>query len=82
MEGAEGWCGRDVPPRFLCQTDAVLPADDATHLQNTPKQLIQNSVHVTIVWPGSNRGHQVDVNVAVARMAEAGNRDAVFLLEA
>ena len=32
VEGAESRGGGRVPPRFLGQTDAVLPTDDATHL--------------------------------------------------
>ena len=39
-------------------------------------------MHMTIVRLRSNRSHQVDVNVAVARMTKAGNRYAVVLLEA
>ena len=32
MEMAEGGGGGRVPPRFLGQTDAVFPTDDASHL--------------------------------------------------
>jgi len=80
MEGAEGRCSGNVPPRFLCETDSVFSTNNAAHLQNTTEQFVQNPVHATIVWPGSNRGHQIDVNVAVARMTKAGNWNAVFLL--
>ena len=81
MEMAEGGGGSRVPPRFLGQTDAVLPTDDATHGKNTPEKFIQDAVHLTIVRLCPNRGHQVNVNVAVARMAKAGNRHAVLLLQ-
>ncbi len=82
MEGAEGRGGGRVPPRFFGETDAVLPTDDAAHGENAPEQFVEDSVHMTIVRFGSNRGHQVNVNVAVARMAKAGNRHAVLLLQA
>ena len=82
VEMAEGGGGSRVPPRFLSQTDAVLPADDAAHGENAPEQFVEDSMHLTIVWLRSNRSHQVDVNVAVPRMTKAGDRNAVFLLQA
>ena len=79
VEMAEGRGGGRVPPRFLGQADAVLPTDNAAHGENAAEQFVEDSVHMTIVRFGSNRGHQVDVNVAVARMAKAGNRNAILL---
>ena len=38
-------------------------------------------MHSAIVRLCPNRGHQIDVNVAVTRMTKAGNRNAVLLLE-
>ena len=82
MEGAEGRGGGRVPPRFLGQADAVFAADDATHGKNTAEEFVEDSVHMTIIRLCPNRGHQVDVNVAVARMAKAGNRHTILLLQA
>ena len=82
VQEAEGGGGSRVPPRFFSQTDAVLPADDAAHGENAPEQFVEDSMHLTIVWLRSNRGHQVNVNVAVARMAKAGNRHTILLLQA
>ena len=81
VEMAEGGGGSRVPPRFLGQTDAVLPTDDATHGKNTAEKFIQDAVHLTIVRLCPNRGHQVDVNVAVPGMTKAGNRHTILLLE-
>ena len=80
VEMAEGRGGGKFPPRFFGQTDAVLPADDAAHGEDSLEKLIENTVHPAIVRLGSSRGHQVDVNVAVARMTKAGNRHAMLLL--
>ena len=82
VKGAEGRGGGRVPPRFFGQADAVLPADDAAHGENAAEQFVEDSVHMTIVRLGSNRSHQVDVNIAVARMAKAGNRHTILLLQA
>ena len=81
MEMAEGGGGSRVPPRFLGQADAVFPTDNAAHGENAPEQFVEDSVHMTIVRLCPNRGHQVNVNVAVARMAKAGNRHTILLLE-
>ena len=67
-----------MPPGFFSQTDAVLTADHSAHGEDAPEQLIQNTMHSAIVGSGAGRGHQVDVNVAVAGVAKAGNRDAVL----
>ena len=82
VEGAEGGGGGRVTPRFLGQTDAVFPTDNAAHGENAPEQFVEDSVHMTIVRLGSNRSHQVDVNVAVPRMTKAGDRNAILLLQA
>jgi len=80
VEGAKGrGCG-GVPPRFFSKTDAVLPTDNAAHGEYSLEKLVENTVHPAIVWLGSSRGHQVDVNVAVSRMTKAGNRHAMLLL--
>ena len=81
VKGAEGrGCG-GVPPRFFRETNAVLPTDNAAHSEDSLEKLVENTVHPTIVRLGSNRCHQVDVNVAVTRMTKAGNRNTVLLLE-
>ena len=59
----------------------MLPTDDATHGEDSLEKLVENTVHPAIVRLGSSRGHQVDVNVAVARMTKAGNRHAMLLLK-
>ena len=81
VEGAEGGGGRRVPPRFFGKSNAVLPTDDATHGEDSLEKLVEDSVHMTIVRLCPNRGHQVDVNVAVSRMTKAGNRHAMLLLK-
>lgn len=81
VEMAEGRGGGKFPPRFFSQTDTVLPTDDATHGEDSLEKLVENSVHPAIVRLRPSRGHQVDVNVAVARMTKAGNRHAMLLLK-
>ena len=81
MEITEGRGGGKFPPRFFGKTDAVLPTNDAAHLQNATEQFVEDSMHPAIVGLCSNRGHQIDVNVPVTRMTKAGNRDAVLFLE-
>ena len=82
VEMAEGRGGGGVPPRFFGKTDAVFSTDDASHGEDSLEKLVENTVHPAIVRLGSSRGHQVDVNVAVARMTKAGNRHTILLLQA
>ena len=82
VEGAEGGGGGRVPPRFLGQADTVFPTDNAAHGENAAEQFVEDSVHMTIVRLCPKRGHQVNVNVAFARMAKAGDRNAILLLQA
>jgi len=81
VEITEGRGGGKFPPRFFGKTDAVLPTNDAAHLQNATEQFVEDSMHPAIVRLRPSRSHQVDVNVAVSRMTKAGNRNTVLFLE-
>ena len=59
----------------------MLPTDNAAHGKDSLEKLVENTVHPAIVRLRPSRGHQVDVNVAVARMTKAGNRHAMLLLK-
>jgi len=80
VEITEGRGGGKFPPRFFGKTDAVLPTNDAAHLQNATEQFVEDSMHPAIFRLRPSRGHQVDVNVAVTCMTKAGNRNAVLFL--
>ena len=80
MKLAKGWRGCPVPPRFLGETNAVLAANDAPHRQDALEQLVEDAVHVGIVGLRAGGSHQVDVDIAVPGVPEAGDRNLVFLL--
>ena len=81
VEMTEGGSGGYCPPRFFGEADSVLTTDDSAHGEDSLEKFVEDAVHPAIVRFGFNRGHQVDVNIAVSRMTETGNGNAVLLLE-
>ena len=74
--------GRLRPPAFLGEANAVLAGDHAAPSENLRKQFIESEfdpiVHGQIVVM---RRHNIDVNVAVAGMAEGRNWKTMTRLE-
>ena len=62
-----------VPPGSFGEADAVFPANDAAHGEDAAEELIEDAVHLGVVGPGAGRCHEVDVDVAVTGMTEAGD---------
>ena len=71
------------PPPFFCQTDSVFACDHAAPRQHLRKKIVErafdlfahSSVAIVAVC------HDVDVNVAVPGVAEAGDRKSMFRLQ-
>src|SRR4051812_23112214 len=80
VEGAEFGRGGLGPPFLLRQADAVLPGQDAAPAEDLGKEKIERGAGLRIVGPG-RIDHDVDVDVAVAGMAEGGDLDAEFFLD-
>ena len=59
----------------------MFPADDAAHGEDAAEELIEDAVHLGVVGPSADWCHEVDVDVAVTGMTEAGDGNAIFLLE-
>src|SRR5689334_21866346 len=74
--------GRLWPPAFLCQTDPVFASNDTTPRQYLSEKIIERMLNFFahgVVAIVSVR-HDIDVNVAVAGMAEARDRKSVLCL--
>src|SRR5436309_1389320 len=75
MKIAHRLAGRVRPPAFFGQTDSVFSGDDAAPGHDLLKQFVESALHffahggIAIVTVG----HDVDMNVAVAGMAETGD---------
>src|SRR6478672_13508138 len=71
------------PPPFFCQTDSVFACDHAAPRQHLREKIVErefdafahSSVAIVAVC------HDVDVNVAVTSMTEAGDRKSMFRLQ-
>ncbi len=80
MNVARDLAGRLRPPALLCQPDAVLAGDHPSPRQHLREKLIQSALHflahrrIAVVG-----GHDVHVNVSIAGVAEAGDRESIFL---
>ena len=70
-----------VPPSFFRKADSVLAADHPTHSEDAAEKLVENAVHAGVVGLRPGGGHEVDVDIAVSGVAEAGDRDAIFFLQ-
>src|SRR5689334_12436232 len=77
MHRARGIAGGLRPPPFFRQTDSVFAGDDAAPGQYLCEELIEGLLHSfsNIGIPVVPISHDVDVNVAVTRMAETGDRE-------
>ena len=72
---------RLFPPRFFRQADPMLAGDHALPFQDLRKKLVQRAVGFLPHAGNVHVHHQVDVNVAVAGVAEGGDLDVVTALE-
>src|SRR4051812_33762249 len=70
------------PPAFFGQANSMFARDDTTPGQHLGEQFVQGAFD-----PRTNSrrfvvcGHDVDVNIAIARMTEAGDREPVLTLQ-
>src|SRR4051794_16315218 len=71
---------RLAPPWLLGDADPVLARDHAVPGQYLGEEFVQGCVHLPLHLAVGVvvRRHDVDVNIAVARMTEAGYREAVL----
>lgn len=82
MEGAAGVVDGVGEPAFFGDADAVFAADDAAEAEDVAEEIVEGNVcagaliRVLHVWD-----HDIDVNVAVAGVTEAGDREAAADLE-
>ena len=71
------------PPAFLCQTDSVFACDDTAPGEHLCKKIVERVLdlfaHTGIAIVSVC--HDVDVNVAVAGVTKAGDRESMFYLE-
>src|SRR5437879_2329685 len=71
------------PPAFFCQTDSVFACDHTPPRQHLSKKIVERALdlfsdsRVAIV----SIRHDVDVNVAVPGMTEAGDRESMLCLQ-
>ena len=83
MEGAAGVVDGVGEPAFFGDADAVFAADDAAEAEDVAEEIVEGGVgagaliRVLHVWD-----HDIDVDVAVAGVAEAGDWEAAANLEA
>src|SRR5439155_27071544 len=73
---------RIPPPEFFCQTDPVLAGNYATPCQHLCEKIVQR---VLDFFPNGRVAivalrHDIDVNVAVARMTKARDRESMLCL--
>lgn len=69
------------PPRLLGKADAVLAGDHAVPSKNLGEKLVQGAIDFPARSGAGYADHQVDVNVAVAGMAEGSDSQAEFLFK-
>lgn len=83
MEGAAGVVDGVGEPTFFGDADAVFAADDAAEAEDVAEEVVESGVGagalVRVLHVGD---HDVDVDVAVAGVAEAGDGEAAADLEA
>lgn len=83
MEGAAGVVDGVREPAFFGDADAVFAADDAAEAEDVAEEIVEGGVGagalVRVIHVGN---HDVDVDVAVAGVAEAGDGEAAADLEA
>src|SRR5260370_7931689 len=83
MKIAHRLARRVRPPAFFSQTNPVFAGNDSTPRQHLGKKFVKSALHfvahggVAIVVVG----HDVDMNVAVTGMPEAGDRKTVLRLQ-
>ena len=83
MKVARDLARRFRPPPFLCQTNSVFACDHAAPCQHLLKKIVERALDlfahsgVTIVAVC----HDVDVNIAVPGVAEAGDRESMLRLQ-
>src|SRR6266536_1646859 len=75
--------GRVRPPAFFCEADSVLARDHAAPCKHLLEKVIERAIDffsdgsVAVVTVR----HDIDMNVAVTGVAEAGDRKSVFSLQ-
>src|SRR5258708_5596961 len=82
MEGAEFGGGGEGPPGHLGKADAVFASDDTTPSEDLTEEVVQGGVGAVGGTGLGGVDHDVDVDIAVAGMAEAGDGEAVLFLQA
>ena len=60
----------------------MFAADDAAHGKDAAEKLIEDAVHPGVVGLSAGRSHEIDVDIAVPGVAEAGDGNPMFFLEA
>ena len=72
------------PPALFCQADSVFACDHTAPPQHLGKKIVERAFdffahsRIAIV----SIGHDVDMNIAVPGVTEAGNRESVLCLQA
>ena len=83
MEGAAGVIDGVREPSFFGDADAVFAADDAAEAEDVAEEVVESGVGAGALMRVLHVGdHDVDVDVAVAGVAEAGDGEAAADLEA
>jgi len=82
VEGAGGWGDGFVPPGFFCKADAVLSGDGTIPCEDLGEKFVEDGMGFFLDGGFFGIGdHDVDVDIAVARMAEAGDGKSAAFLE-
>src|SRR4030095_2260327 len=71
------------PPAFLCQADSVFACNHTAPSEDLRKKIVERALNLFadgMVAIVSVR-HDVDVNIAIAGVAEAGNRESMLCLQ-
>ncbi len=83
VEGAAGVVDGVGEPAFFGDADAVFAADDAAEAEDVAEEIVEGNVGAGALIRVLHVGdHDVDVDVAVAGVAEAGDGEATADLEA
>ena len=81
VEGANFNRSGQRPPRFFRQPDAMLAGDNAAQRDHFREKIVQRGIASARVIGKRLIHHEVDVDVAVARMAETRDGETVPLLQ-
>src|SRR3954470_20518165 len=81
VEGADSGRRREGPPAFFGEADAVFAGDRAAHGEDAVEQIVKRRV---VLFPGEGPieiHHDVDVDIAITRMAKARDGKAMLFLQ-